>query len=193
VTTFFSSDSHFLHRLVADQRGFASPEEHDEAVVERWNETVRPGDMVWHLGDVGLGNEAGILAVASHLNGIKHLIAGNHDRCWPGHRDARKHQRRWLEVFGSVQAFAKIRVEGRTVLLSHLPYIGGGDHTTEERYPQFRLPDEGEWLIHGHTHQAARMDGHRSLHAGLDAWELRPVAEGELAALIRETEEKRAA
>jgi calcineurin-like phosphoesterase family protein len=37
------------------------------------------------------------------------------------------------------------------------------------------------------------MDGHRSLHCGLDAWGLRPVSEGEIAALIRETEEKRAA
>jgi calcineurin-like phosphoesterase family protein len=191
--TWFASDTHFLHRLVAGHRGFASPEEHDETVIARWNETVRPGDLVWHLGDVGLGNEARVLGLAARLNGVKHLVAGNHDPCWPGHRDARKHQRRWLEVFGSVQAFAKIRVEGRTVLLSHLPYAGGGDHTDEERYPQFRLPDEGGWLIHGHTHQPARMDGHRSLHCGLDAWGLRPVSEGEIAALIRETEEKRAA
>ena len=191
MAVFFASDTHFLHCLVAGHRGFASPEEHDEAVVERWNAVVRPGDLVWHLGDVGLGNEARVLALAARLNGVKHLVAGNHDPCWPGHRDARKHQRRWLEVFGSVQAFAKVRVEGRPVLLSHFPY--DGDHTAEDRHVQFRLRDGGEWLVHGHTHQAARMDGHRSLHCGLDAWGLRPVAESELAALIRETEEKRAA
>jgi calcineurin-like phosphoesterase family protein len=192
VTVFFASDTHFCHALVAGLRGFASTQEHDEAIIERWNSVVRPGDMVWHLGDVGVGNELGILAVATHLNGAKHLVAGNHDRCWPGHRDARKHQRRWLEVFESVQAFAKVRIEGRTVLLSHLPYDGGGDHTTEERYPQFRLPDLGGWLIHGHTHQPERIDGPRSIHAGLDAWGLYPVAEAAIAALIRDTEEKRA-
>lgn len=61
------------------------------------------------------------------------------------------------------------------------------------RQPQFRLPDLGEWLIHGHTHSKERLDGPRSVHVGLDAWGLRPVSEGEIAALIREAEEKRAA
>lgn len=191
--TWFTSDTHFLHRLVAELRGFATPEEHDEAVIGRWNAVVRPGDLVWHLGDAGLGNEARVLALAARLNGVKHLIAGNHDPCWPGHRDSRRHQRRWLGVFESVQAYARIRIEGRPVLLSHLPYAGGGGHTDEERYPQFRLPDLGGWLIHGHTHQPDRIDGRRSLHCGLDAWGLRPAGEGEIAALIRETEAARAA
>lgn len=190
---FYSSDTHFLHAFVSGLRGFASPDEHDEAVIANWNAAVRPGDMVWHLGDVGVGNEARILGQAARLNGVKHLIAGNHDRCWPGHREARKRQRAWLEVFESVQAFTKTRIDGRTVLLSHLPYEGAGDHTAEERYPQFRLPDLGEWLVHGHTHQPEQVDGPRSVHAGLDAWGLRPVSEGEIDALIREAEEKRAA
>lgn len=193
TAVFFSSDTHFLHRLVASHRGFASPEEHDEEIIARWNRIVRPDDLVWHLGDVGLGNDTRVLEQAARLNGIKHLVTGNHDSCWPGHRSARSKQQRWLDVFTSVQAFAKTRVYARTVLLSHFPYEGGGDHTTEERYPQFRLPDRGEWLIHGHTHQAARMDGHRSLHAGLDAWGLRPVGESEVSALIREIEENRPA
>ena len=191
----FSSDTHFLHAMVARLRGFTSSEEHDEAVIANWNHLVRPDDLVWHLGDVGLGNETCMLEQAERLNGRKQLITGNHDPCWPGHRDSRKHQRRWLEVFESVQAFAKIRLDGRTVLLSHFPYEG--DHTTEDRATQFRLRDEGEWLIHGHTHLQNRLGPHpryltimgatdgegitsprgREVHAGLDAWDLRPVSE----------------
>lgn len=189
----YSSDTHLTHAFVSRLRGFASPQEHDEQVIANWNAMVKPGDLVWHLGDVGVGNETRILEAAARLNGVKHLVAGNHDRCWPGHRDARKRQRAWLDVFASVQAFAKTRIDGRTILLSHLPYQDGGDHTDEERYPQFRLPDLGEWLVHGHTHQPARIDGPRSVHAGLDAWGLRPVSEGEIAALIRETEAAREA
>jgi calcineurin-like phosphoesterase family protein len=191
MTVFYCSDTHFQHAMVAGLRGFESSAEHDRAVVDAWNEVVKPSDMVWHLGDVGLGKELGVLSIATHLNGVKHLVAGNHDRCWPGHRDARKRQRAWLDAFESVQAFAKTRVDGRTVLLSHLPYEG--DHTAEERYPQFRLPDLGEWLVHGHTHSRLRVDGPRSVHVGLDAWGLRPVSEGEVAALIRDAEEERAA
>ena len=89
-----------------------------------------------------------------------------------------------------MQAFAKARIDGRTVLLSHLPYQDAGDHTAEERYPQFRLPDLGGWLVHGHTHSSLKADGLRSVHVGLDAWGLRPVSEGEIAALIRDAEER---
>jgi len=184
---FFSSDTHFLHAMVAGLRGFASSEEHDEAVIAAWNNLVRPADLVWHLGDVGLGNEARVLRQAARLNGNKHLIAGNHDQCWPGHRGSRSRQRKWLEVFESVQAFARIRLDGQSVLLSHLPYLGAGDHTLEERHTQFRLHDEGLWLIHGHTHQAEQMSGPRSVHAGLDAWNLRPAPEADVISLMRLT------
>jgi calcineurin-like phosphoesterase family protein len=196
----FSSDTHFLHQLVAGHRGFASSAEHDEAVISRWNELVRRDDLVWHLGDVGLGSETRVLEQAARLNGRKQLVTGNHDLCWPGHRDARKHQRRWLEVFDSVQAFARIRLDGRTVLLSHFPYQG--DHTAQDRATQYRLRDEGEWLVHGHTHQLRQLGvGRRWLssmgaapggswrglevHAGLDAWHLRPASDADILGVIR--------
>jgi len=188
---------------VAGHRGFASAAEHDEAVIARWNELVRPDDLVWHLGDVGLGSETRVLEQAARLNGRKQLVTGNHDPVWPGHRDARKHQRRWLEVFESVQAFAKIRLDGRMVVLSHFPYEG--DHTADERAVQFRLRDEGEWLIHGHTHQRDRLGPNarwlhiataggpfreprprgRQVHAGLDAWNLSPVSDADILGVIR--------
>ena len=33
------------------ERPFASLAEMDDALIRRWNEVVRPGDTVWHLGD----------------------------------------------------------------------------------------------------------------------------------------------
>ncbi len=200
----FTSDTHFLHGMVAGLRGFASSEEHDEEIIGQWNRLVRPDDLVWHLGDVGLGNETRVLEQAARLNGRKQLITGNHDACWPGHRDSRKHQRKWLEVFESVQQFAKIRLDGETVLLSHFPYEG--DHTDEDRASQFRLRDEGMWLLHGHTHMKNKQPQHmhffwsasldetgqltgdplprgREIHVGLDAWDLSPVSENALSAI----------
>ena len=182
---YFTSDSHFLHRMVAELRGFASSEEHDEAVIERWNQLVRPDDLVWHLGDVGLGNETRVLEQAARLNGRKQLITGNHDPCWPGHRDSRKHQRKWLEVFESVQAFARIKLDGRTVLLSHFPRTG--DHAEVDRCDQFRLRSGADPVLHGHTHSQERGGGDQ-VHAGLDAWDLRPVSEADILGVIREHE-----
>lgn len=197
AAVFITSDTHFSHALVAGIRGFARSDEHDEHLVARWNDTVRPGDTVWHLGDVGMGSAVRVLPWAARLNGHKHLVTGNHDECWPGHRDAHKKQRRWLEVFESVQQYARRRIGGHQVMLSHFPY--DGDHTNEERASQYRLRDEGLWLLHGHTHSSERLapaslplcmfGGEpqyrgRQIHVGLDAWGLRPVEFGEIEKLI---------
>lgn len=177
----FTSDLHFHHRKVAELRGFAGPEgsyAHDQAIIRNWNALVHPGDMVWVLGDVAMSDVSGALALVDRLNGAKHLISGNHDAVWPGHRDSRKSQKRWLNHFESVQPFAKIRLAGEEVLLSHFPY--DGDHTENDRATQFRLRDEGKWLLHGHIHSPDRASGPRSIHVGLDAWGLRPVREVEV-------------
>ena len=181
VTVFFTSDTHFQHALVSAHRGFASPAEHDEELIARWNETVGPDDTVWHLGDVTMGDRPAGLKLAARLNGTKHLIAGNHDHCWPGDRRSFRYQRAYLEAFESVQAFAQVKVGGYWRLLSHFPY--DGDHVGEERATQFRLRDEGAMLLHGHIHDKTRRNG-RQIHVGLDAWDLRPVPEDDIAALM---------
>ena len=78
-TTWFTADTHFNHKNVIeyDNLPFASTDEMNRAIVERWNEKVAPGDTVWHLGDVGFGN---CDYIVQQLHGTKHLIRGNHDR-----------------------------------------------------------------------------------------------------------------
>lgn len=174
--TWFTSDTHFDHTLVAGLRGFDSTEEHDKALVANWNAVVRPADRVWHLGDVGMGRLARFADRLGELNGEIHLITGNHDACSPIHRDAHKHQADWLNLgFASIQAYARVRLRGANLLLSHFPYRGSGDHTAEERYSQYRFVDDGLWLLHGHTHSTERQRG-RQIHVGLDAWNLAPVS-----------------
>ena len=203
MTVWFVSDTHFRHPFVASLRGFVKDGEldsqgrplgdrdaHDEALVTNWNAVVRKDDLVWHLGDVGIGRPRDILPYVYRLNGRKQLIAGNHDPVHPSHRDARRFQKEYLEVFESVQPFARTGLDGREVLLSHFPYQGAGDHTDEERGTQWRLPDEGRWLIHGHVHSKERLDGYRSVHAGLDAWGLAPVSDLDIAMIVRKVHEE---
>lgn len=49
----------------------------DEAMVERWNEIVKPNDRIYHLGDVVIPRRG--LKKLENLNGRKILIKGNHD------------------------------------------------------------------------------------------------------------------
>jgi calcineurin-like phosphoesterase family protein len=82
---FLTSDTHFGHTGVchftnkdgSKMRPWTDPDEMDEEMVKRWNETVRPNDKVYHLGDVVINRKA--LSIMSRLNGDKVLIRGNHD------------------------------------------------------------------------------------------------------------------
>ncbi len=82
---FLVSDTHFGHagvcRFLREDgtklRPWNSPEEMDEVMVKMWNETVRPNDKVYHLGDVVINRKA--LSILHRLNGDKILIRGNHD------------------------------------------------------------------------------------------------------------------
>lgn len=176
----FTSDLHFGHEKVANLRGFIDPSEHDRELVDNWRKMVRPEDQVWVLGDLSGGSsfaEDRALGILSTLPGEKHLISGNHDSVWPGHRNAHRKQRKFLEVFESVQPFAKRKMAGREVLLSHFPYAG--DHTATDRYADFRLKDTGKWLIHGHVHDAWWSNG-QQINVGVDMWQMAPIPIHEL-------------
>ena len=68
-------------------RDFASVEEMNETMIERWNKVVRPQDHVYHLGDVTMarGNQTRqIDAIMARLNGHKRICLGNHDQLASG-------------------------------------------------------------------------------------------------------------
>lgn len=82
---FLTSDTHFGHKNIckftnydgSPVRPWDDADEMDEEMVKRWNETVRPNDKVYHLGDVVINRKS--LAILDRLNGDKVLIKGNHD------------------------------------------------------------------------------------------------------------------
>ena len=84
-TTFLIADTHFGHKGVCHflredgnkLRPWNTPEEMDEELIKRWNDTVGPNDKVYHLGDVVMNRKA--LPTLHRLNGDKILIKGNHD------------------------------------------------------------------------------------------------------------------
>ena len=86
-SVFLYSDPHFSHEgvcrfLRADGvtklRPWDNAAEMDEFLIERFNDTVRPKDKVYFLGDVVINRKA-LNAVLPRLNGDKVLIRGNHD------------------------------------------------------------------------------------------------------------------
>lgn len=182
----FTSDLHLGHAHVARLRGFDDTVPHDGAVLASWRDRVKPNDLVWVLGDLTLRNPKLIVPTIATLPGRKRLIAGNHDRCHPMHRDAHRWAVVYADAFEWVGVYARVRLDGRNVLLSHLPYNPDLQaRPDDQRFGQYRLPDLGLPLLHGHTHSPLITTAGlpNQYHVGWDAWR-RPVAAHEIVPLL---------
>jgi calcineurin-like phosphoesterase family protein len=83
------SDTHFFHKNILtfeDKNGklfrgdlFKDIDHMNEVMVDNWNRRVKPGDIVYHLGDVMIGPKEDFAKLWARLNGRKRLIVGNHD------------------------------------------------------------------------------------------------------------------
>jgi len=208
VATFFTSDTHFGHKNIIkySERPFADFEEMDWKIVDQWNKMIGATDVVYHLGDTALGDSTRWDNIFKSLNGYKILVVGNHDRIFAGEkpRQREKWDEKFHEWFDEVYDNYKglglgVSPDGIGhefyVNLSHFPYTG--DHFDKDRYEEYRLPDDGQILIHGHTHaeyhklgDASRVSrskaGTLQIHVGMDAWHYKPVPESRVLELIRE-------
>lgn len=169
----------------------------NEAIVNNWNSVVGPDDEIFHLGDVALGPWEKWDSVLTRLNGFKTLVVGNHDRVFAGEKEKMRERftpyyNSWFDVVTDEVKNFRLS-DGSLVNMSHFPY--DGDSHDGDRYTDFRLPDDGRILIHGHTHaeyaahgEDARVSrskrGSLQIHVGCDAWSYRPVREDEVIDLI---------
>lgn len=79
----FTSDWHLGHGNIIKlcNRPFKTVEEMDEAIIGNFNDTVKDGDMIYHLGDICLGNWNNYKDKIKHRLGFTNwcYIRGNHD------------------------------------------------------------------------------------------------------------------
>ncbi|HTN99244.1 MAG TPA: hypothetical protein VL068_01110, partial [Microthrixaceae bacterium] len=186
MQTWFTSDLHLGHNNIIRYcaRPFSSVDEMDEALVQRWNETVADEDRIWVLGDFALGDIGASLALTSTLRGRKILLAGNHDRCWAGTgKKTHEWTERYLEAgFDEVlQGEQTMSIVGEQVRLCHFPYEG--DSHDHDRFVGNRPIDDGGWLLHGHVHERWRQR-QRMINVGVDVNDFCPVSIDEIAQMI---------
>ena len=155
MAIFFTSDTHFGHggALGLYRRPFASVAAMNEGLVERWNETVGPDDVVWHLGDFAIRQRPTVVAdLLARLNGRKHLVAGNND----------PQETRELEGWESVQSYLEMEVDRVSLVLCHYPFRS------------WRGMGKGWVNLHGHSHGKLKPQA-RQFDVGVDVWGFRPV------------------
>ena len=188
-TTYYTADLHLGHEKIIPycNRPFSSVEEMDQKILENWQKTVKhDSDIVWVLGDISIdGSFKHALKLMSTFRGRKRLIMGNHDRCFIGHSEWVRHLKLYQEVFEVVVPYGTAKLGKEKVMLSHFPY--DGDSQSEARYNQYRLPNKGVTLLHGHTHSNEKLSvsqDTRQIHVGVDSWDFTPVASHELEKLL---------
>jgi calcineurin-like phosphoesterase family protein len=169
---FFTSDQHLSHRNVIKyvNRPFKNVDEMNEAIIERWNNTVGPNDVVFNLGDVAFEkDEAKRDWMLSRMNGEKHLIWGNHDK-------GLKHG--WQRNFKSVADMRVIHVPPEANA-GYVGHRGGGQRIVLCHYAM-RVWDQshyGTWQLYGHSHGSLPDDkGMLSCDVGVDCWNFTPVS-----------------
>ena len=129
--TYVITDTHWGH--VKMQEYCDRPADFDKRIINQWQATVQPQDIVYHLGDVTWGSHGQLLHTMQQLPGTKILIRGNHDR---------NHSNNWFIQAGFAAVLEKAQVSG--VILSHFPSI----MTSEEI-------ERGIINVHGHFHNSS--------------------------------------
>lgn len=157
------SDTHFLHKNILTFRDgasgklvrgddFADVDEMNEHMIERWNSVVKQGDIVYHLGDVMMGDKDEFKKLWPRLNGSKRLIVGNHDDV------------KFLASGGFFQKISMWRMFPEFGLMfSHVPlhksslkrhWVSRRDHSLLGYWQQRFIHRHNSLLnVHGHIHQ----------------------------------------
>jgi len=156
----FTSDTHFGHTNIIKycNRPYKSVHQMNEDLILKWNNVVKSGDQVYHLGDFCMGKKNKPKIWVPRLNGHIHLIRGNHD-LHVGNQGV-----------ASVQHYKELKIEGQKIVLLHYPM-----RTWNGSY-------RGSWHLFGHTHGSMTvrhgrktLDGCLAMDVGVDCHNYCPI------------------
>jgi calcineurin-like phosphoesterase family protein len=132
---FYIADWHYGHAncIGFDNRPFIDVNEMNRELVNRWNNVVSAGDLVYVLGDMFWTKTTDAIPVLDSLNGQKFLVKGNHDRV----KDSQL-----IKRFVKINDYVEIEDNGNNIVLSHYPI------------PCFKNHFYGWYHLYGHVHSS---------------------------------------
>lgn len=128
-------------------RKFDNVNQMDDCMLTRWNENIKPGDRVYHLGDFGM-NSSFNSTLLPKLHGSKRLILGNHDMI----------KGDLINHFKKITMWRVFREHD--FICSHVPLREDNMMTT--------------FNLHGHIHQNPS-PSIRHMNMCVEHWDYRPV------------------
>jgi calcineurin-like phosphoesterase family protein len=170
MAVYFTSDTHFSHTNIIQfcNRPFSTIEEMNAGLISNWNSVVSPGDLVYHLGDVGFSHKTLLPGILEQLAGQKFLVLGNHD-----------------EVFirGSLRdKLSRYFVKVAPVMEIKVPdpdKNNGRQRITLHHYAMkiWRNSHYGAWQLFGHSHGTLKDDPEcLQIDIGVDCHNYKPIS-----------------
>lgn len=155
----FISDTHFGHENVIkfSKRPFRDREEMDRDMITLWQQTVKPDDDVFHLGDVSFWPRQQTENILLQLPGRIHLVCGNHDQ--------KLLSEPLRKIFRTIADIKEIRVADPTL-------HSGWQHIVLCHYAMrvWNKSHYGAWNLHGHSHGSLEeQPGLLQMDVGVDA------------------------
>ena len=155
----FTSDTHFGQQrtLELSMRPFANVQEMDYVLLNNWNNTVKPKDTIFILGDFG------IMKILPLLNGNKILIKGNYERNVP-------------ELLqGNEEQFKEIHEYVHTIQVNK----GGNEYIINMGHEPSRVKhmriDETHINLFGHIHKLCMVKKY-GFNVGADCHDFKPIS-----------------
>jgi calcineurin-like phosphoesterase family protein len=182
---FFIADTHFGHSNIIKHcnRPWSTVEEHDETLIQNWNNTVKRGDLVYHLGDFAMikENPNGIPRMKLYrklrmrLNG-KIIIAGlgNHDKM---------SQEIYNECFTEVHQILERKINGYSFTMCHYPLLSW--NRSHHNYKYSNNLKFCSIMLHGHCHNRLKPDNPYRIDVGIDGWDYHPFSFDQLLTSIQ--------
>lgn len=161
---------------------FKSTNDMNRYLIERWNSVVDVDDIVYVLGDFGMGDRKAWKTYFEQLNGSeKHLILGNHDcknanktpdsKQWVPHNEI-------LECgFTSISEELYLNDGGRTVWMAHIPRSTAPDKRGFRRPPPTQYFDVS---LSAHCHDKFMVNDFGDINVGVDVHDFYPRTLDEL-------------
>jgi calcineurin-like phosphoesterase family protein len=134
----------------------------DEKMIANWNDKVKPGDTVYHLGDVLFCEADKAARMLDRLHGQKFLIFGNHDKTIKQSAELRSR-------FVKCCDYYELKVGDQMMVMSHYAML------------VWNKSHRGSWMLHGHSHGGLKypIEG-KILDVGADPHGLTPISYDEV-------------
>lgn len=165
----FTSDTHFFHKNIIQYcaRPFGDVQHMNDVMMDNWNECVKPTDKIYFLGDFAFASQKVAIDLLTHLNGVKVLVKGNHDkgltkdRVFCGMFDDVRDYYETKELLIYEDDEGNIKEHQQPIILFHYPIDSWNGKA------------HGSWHLHGHTHGTSHKMKNR-LDVGVDSHQFLP-------------------